>query len=267
MKVRLAVPDAACLSPLVYELDKPESSFELVRDFPSSVALKFAQRADALRAAFVSPIDYARHGADYCIVPGIAAASSTRTDTVRLFVRRETRDIRTLAGDIRVTSEIILAKIILLERIENITVDRSLQFIPMFPDLSQMLQKADAALVVELNSPASTPADTFSLDLVEEWYDMTGLPYVHGFWIGREEEFSQNELDALVNARDRGTAFIDRIAQDLAAKHHRPTAELQKYLSSFSYELGTTEQESVTEYTRYAYFHGVIGDIPELRFF
>ena len=267
MKSRLAVSEALYLKPLLFGLEKPESPFELVVDIPSRNALKFSDRSGEIRNAFLSPIDYARHGAEYCMVPDVAVSSTSRSDTIQLIVKQDVRDIRSIAVDIRGTSEIILAKIILLEKFRSTPSKESdLQFIPMARDVPSMLARADAALVLNF-MPDLHPSGVFALDLVEEWFDLTGLPYVHGFWVGREEESTMDEIQALVAAKKQGTALVTKIAEHGASAIGMKKADAVQYFSSFSYNLGEPEKESLSEFVRYSYFHGAIGDLPDLNFF
>jgi predicted solute-binding protein len=267
MKSRLAVSDALYLKPLLFGLDRAESPFELVVDIPANNSLKLSKRSDGIRNAFLSPIDYARYGAEYCIVPNICVASSRRTDTIQLVVKSEIKNIERIAVDIRFTSEVVLANIILKEKYRNESVHQNLKFIPMMPDIGAMLEKADAALAVSDKPVIQKAAGMFTLDLVEEWNDMTELPYVHGFWVGREEETSEEEANALLAAKKNGIFLRSQIAQGVAQQQNLPLNEVTQYVSSFSYDLGEHEEESLAEFMHYAYYHGVIGDVPEIRFF
>lgn len=268
MKSRLAVPDALYLKPLLFGLGKPDSPFELVTDIPAKNALKFAQRSEEIRNAFLSPIDYARHGAEYCIIPNIAVSSSTRTDTIQLFVTTDARDIKTVAVDIRATSEIILAKLVILEKFRTPSGEQSeLQFIPSLPDLPSMLAKADAALVVNYIPTLQPSKSRFALDLVEEWNDITGLPYVHGFWVGREDETTEAEILGIGDSKRQGTSIRNKIAEDAAKVLRLNSREAVNYLSSFSYDFADAERESLSEFIRFAFYHGAIADMPELNFF
>ncbi len=267
MKSRLAVSDALYLKPLLFGLDRTESPFDLIVDIPAQNVLKFSQRSGGIRNAFLSPIDYARHGAEYCIVPNICVASLMPTSTIQLLIKSDLRNINTIAVDIRFTSEIILAKIIIEEKYQNNQSDKKLQFIPMMPDIRAMLAKADAALIVtDIPEPYEEPG-VFTLDLVEEWNDLTELPYVHGFWVGREEEMTEEEAKALLAAKKNGVSLQMHIAQEIARERNLPMREMTQYLSSFSYDLGEREEESIEEFIKYAYYHTVIGDVPEIRFF
>jgi predicted solute-binding protein len=267
MKSRLAVSDAVYLKPLLFGLDRTDSPFDLVRDIPAKNAIKLSERSDGIRNAFLSPIDYARHGGEYRIVPDICVASSSQTNTIQLVLKSNLRNIERIAIDVRFTSEIILANIILLEKYRNQSTHSKLQFIPMMPDADAMLAKADAALIVQDNLQMISHAGTFTIDLVEEWYDLTGLPYVHGFWVGREEELSQTEAQALLTAKNNGILLKSQIAQSVAQHQNLSINELTDYMSTFSYDFGNKEEESLSEFIQYAYFHGVIGDVPEINFF
>ncbi len=267
-KVRLGISDAAYLRPLLHGLNAADSLFEPVVDLPATNSIHLNERTGNLRCAFLSPIDYARYGGPYRIIPGICVSSSTSTRTVTLTVRNGVSNIRRIAVDIRVTSEIVLAKIILQERLRNLPERRpDLEFIPMMPDLQAMLSKADAALIV--NFTPSKPSETteYSLDLVEEWSDMTGLPYVHGFWVAREEDLTQDHLRGLIRAKDEGIEAKDEMVRAIVRRSGLSEAVAAEYVEAFQYDFGQEQIDSITEFNSYAFYHGVIGDIPELNFF
>ena len=264
----VGVSDASYLRPLWYGLRNSSEDLDLVVDIPAHLAIKLQSRTDNLRCAFLSPIDYARHGGDYAIVPGIAVSSIESSRTIQLFINPDVRDIETLAVDIRVTSEIILAKIILAEKYPNREKSKqSLQFLPMMPNRAEMLKKADAALVVNLRPTEPVPDEPFVLDLVEEWYDMTGLPYVHGCWVGHEGDELGRTLTHLARSKEQGVAHFDRLIETLSQEQNLSRQFVSRFLSFFSFEFGELEQQGMTEFMKYAYFHGILPDVPDLNFF
>ena len=267
MKSRLAVSDALSLKPLLFGLDRTDSPFELVTDIPANNALKLSKRSDGIRNAFLSPIDYARYGGEYRIVPNICVASTGRTNTVQLVLKSTLHNVETVAVDVRFTSEIILSKIILSEKYRNEPAHSQLQFIPMMPDIDAMLAKADAALIVQDHPQVISRPGTFTLDLVEEWNDLTGLPYIHGFWVGREEDLSKTEAQALLTAKNTGILLMPQLAHGVAQQKNFSLDEMTQYVSSFSYDFGEKEEEGLAEFIQYAYFHGIIGDVPEILYF
>ena len=267
-RVRLGVTEATYLRPLLAGLDSVSSPFELSSDLPAVNSVRLSERTNDLRCAFLSPIDYARYGGSYRIVPDVCVSSTRATRTVTLTVKNGVRNIRRIAVDVRVTSEIILAKIILLERFRNLPEDRSdIEFVPMMPSLETMLQKADAALIVNLSPTKNLPPQHYTLDLVEEWSDMTGFPYVHGFWVAREEDIGGNQVKALMDAKNRGVAQIGSISQAYASQAEISQQEVKEYFDSFSYDFGQSEIDSVAEFFTFSYYHGVLADVPEPTFF
>jgi predicted solute-binding protein len=267
MKSRLAISEALYLKPLLFGLDRTDSPFDPVVDIPAKNALKLFERSEGIRSAFLSPIDYARHGADYCVVPDICVASSDPSNTIQLVLKSELHSIESIAVDVRFTSEIILAKIILEEKYRSNSSGKNLQFIPMMPNVEAMLAKADAALLVNEVPGTIQDSGMFTLDLVEEWNDLTDLPYVHGFWVGREEEMTEQEADALFSAKKSGVLLKEQIAQGFAQQQNYSSGDITRYFSSFTYDLHEREEESLAEFIHYAYYHSVLGDVPEVRFF
>jgi predicted solute-binding protein len=267
MKSRLAISDALYLKPLLFGLDRTDSPFDPVVDIPAKNALKLFERSEGIRSAFLSPIDYARHGAEYCVVPDICVASSDPTNTIQLVLKSELHNIESIAVDVRFTSEIILAKIILEEKYRGSSSGKNLQFVPMMPNVEAMLAKADAALLVNEIPRTIQGSGMFTLDLVEEWNDLTDLPYVHGFWVGREEEMTEQEVDTLLSAKKNGVLLKEQIAQGFAQQQNFSSGEINRYFSSFTYDLQGREEESLAEFIHYAYYHSVLGDVPEVRFF
>jgi chorismate dehydratase len=264
----LGVPEASYLRPLLYGLSDSPASLELLIDLPSQLAIKLQQRIGINRCAFLSPIDYARHGGDYLVVPGLGVSSSFRTDTIQLFINRDVRNIGSIAVDLSVTSEIILAKIILAEKFPNEeALTDPIQFIPMLPNREEMLRKADAALMVNFHPVSASGPAPFSLDLVEEWNDLTGLPYVHGIWVGHEDSVTSEIVDLLTKAREAGLSHLAECAEVISGERKISRNVSREYLAAFSYGFGEEEQAGLSEYIRYAYFHGVLPDVPDLNLF
>ena len=268
MPVHLGVPDAAYVQPLLYGATP---AFQVQTDVPANLARVVRERIPPFHeagCALLSPIDYARHGGDYRILPGVCVASSTRSGTIELFVKQDVRTIRTVAVDVRYTSEIVLSKIILAEKYSGLPGERlEVQFVPMMAELDAMLGKADAALVVNPHPRSKTSPPLFSLDLVEGWNDLTNLPYVHGMWVGREESERELFLPQVASLSRDGVQHLADIAGQLARKYSLSPQEATEYLSPFTYTLGKEEEESLTEFIRYAYYHGILPDAADLNFF
>lgn len=265
----VGVSEALYLKPLVYGLDAPESPCVLHKNIPAQLSVAMSQRISPLEAgcAFLSPIDYARHAGDYRIAPGICAASSTATRTIQLAVRRDVHAVSRVAVDLRVTSEIVLLKIILLEKYSDLSrTGKSPEFVAMGGRLEEKLDKTDAALIVQLGPELPQTTDAFALDLVEEWVDLTDLPYPHGFWVGHEDAMTESLVAALGDARSAGQSNLGALADATSRTSGSSPDQILSYLSDFTYDLDDAILDGTSEFLRYAYYHGALKDIPDLKF-
>jgi chorismate dehydratase len=267
-RYRLGVSRALYLKPLLAGLGRREMPFDVMSDHPATLAYEMNEHTGRFQCAFLSPIDYGRRGGDFRIVPGVAVSSSSATGTARLFVNPQVRNISTVAVDLRITSDIILARIILSERYPNLPSETSrLRYIPMMPDLPAMLARADAAVLGHADATLPQAYDIFHLDLVQEWWELTGLPYVHGMWVAREEGLTDDVVRALLASRDAAPEARAAIAREAAAESGAPLTAVEQYLAAFSYELDDTGIESLEEFFHYAFYLGILPDKPDLNFY
>ncbi len=258
---RLGVPGALFASPLTVPL-RNASGFRLAVDAPGLNALRLRERN--LDAALLAPIDFARDASLYRVVPGVAASSRSANSAITLHFREGLHGISTLAADPALASEIILAKIILAEEF-----DVSPKIVPFQGPLDLMLEKADVALLAGDSSLREAATHPNAVDLVEAWTELTELPFVHCFWCAREEELTETEVQALRQAGNEGTAQLDDIAGEAASHSLSPVpfAALKAYLETFSYDFVPDAEEGLKEFLRYAYYHGVLPDVPDVQWF
>jgi chorismate dehydratase len=254
---RYGIPRYVYTKPLTYGLEHAVQEVNLLTDLSSQNALRLKSRE--LDVALLSPIDYARNSNDYLIVPNICV-SSTASRTVLLHLREGLRRINTIAVDIGLTSELVLAKIVLSERY-----DSGPQFIPMTPDINTMLTKADAALLVGGPALFSSLDTARTIDLVEEWNDLTDLPYVHALWLSRRDSLTLGAVHSLKQSREEGLHHLKDIALAASENEHITREECESYLSSFSFDLDDEAIESISEFYRYAFYYGVLSEVPEIK--
>jgi predicted solute-binding protein len=255
----------SCVQHLYAEplLGKQESSFAWGLDVAARNAIGVRERV--LDGAFLTPIDYARDSSLLYIAPNVAVSSLQGDGTITLHFRENLHSITTLAVDPSSSSEIVLARIVLAEQF-----DLRPSLVPFSGDLKAGLDRADAVLCVGDASIREWHRDRSVLDVVEEWMELTGFPYVHGFWCGRERSLGGDDVGALRQACADGLGMLEQTAAR-AGEVHRLTAvapvELQQYLEQLSYEFMSEEQSGVQEFFRYAFYHGILPDIAELQFY
>lgn len=250
--------DVAC-QPLVHALRR-RPLFSVEPGTAAENTLRFRSRV--LDFSFISPIEYAREGADYVIVPGAGLSTVEAADTITLHFREGVRDIRTVAVDPASTAEVVLAMIILQE-----SFDVRPAVVPVTGGLDLMLGKADAALLVGNASLGETTRHPGRLDLVDHWIDLTGLPYVHGFWCVRQDAATAEELSAFRECAEEASASAAGYTPAMLDAGLPPLSadRLSALLSTVAYGFGGREEEAVDEFLRYAFYHGMLPDVPEIR--
>ena len=174
------------------------------------------------------------------ILPGCVIASKGAVRSL-LLVRRASQpleEIRSVAADTASRTTVAHARL-LFRHWGNPDVP----FLPMAGDIDVMLQHADAAIVI--GDPAllamEERANRFERgeeelvyhDIAEEWWALTGLPFVSAVWaiapgIGPIEPIA----DDFIQSRDHGLANRETLAEEWAAKIALPEETIRTYLTS-----------------------------------
>ena len=246
MATRVGIPDEYYALPLALPLrNRRDGLFDLSLRSPAELALALRQRH--LDGALLSSIDYAKDYAMYRIVPGVGISSSGESRTILLVFHEHLRSITTLAFDPRFGADIVLAVIILAEKY-----DSKPKLVPVIGSPEKMLSAADCALLVG-NAAVRHQEDHQKLDLVEEWEDVSGLPYVHAFWVARENALDTETLEAL-----KQTA--------IPSDRELPGDLPPDFFEAFHYGMNDEAISGLSEFFRMAYYHGILSDLPEIKF-
>lgn len=253
--LRLGAVPYLNVAPILHGLEG-NRRFDVVREVPSLVAE--ALHRGEIDLGTIPSIEYA--AGDYAIVPGIAIGSRGAVRSVRLLHRGGLDTLRRVALDTSSRTSVALLKILLRERL-----GRDPEYVSMAPRVGEMLETADAALVIGDPALYHTGPEE-SLDLGEEWLARTGLPFVYAFWAGRRGVATPSDVGALQASLRSGLAAIGDIASSYA-RHDGEARDNESYLrSNIVFELGDAEQAGLREFYRRAHAQGLIQRVPELRF-
>ncbi len=242
MPKNLGIISQSYAQPLFNGLRQRDDLFHLIEDLPTQLAIKLREKK--LDGAFLSPIDYAKDYSMYRIIPEVGVVSQCESNTIYLFFRENIRKLETLAVDPNFSSEIVLASIVLSEKFGI-----KPKLIPFIKNITDALQKVDALLVVG-DEAIKLKENKNKIDLVDEWDDITELPFVHGIWVSRENTLNEEEKKILISA-----------GSEIVIKN---TPAVYK---NVSYQLDDFAIEALTEFFRMAYYHGILKDIPDVKFF
>ena len=177
---------------------------------------------------------------------GIACRGPVRS--ILLISTKPFSGIEVLAVDSGSRTSVMLSRIILAAHGANP------DLIVMDPQLNEMLEAADAALLIGDAALGQDPdalraRGLYVADLGEEWVRITGLPMVFAVWAGRKEVHTAEAERAFIDSCRFGLDRIDEIA---SAEHVRRgvSAELaREYLTEhIVFELGEAEYRGLDRF-------------------
>ena len=133
------------------------------------------------------------------------------------------------------------------------------EFVDAAPNPSEMLQTADAALII--GDPAlriairmdqlsnKTPSEDgccqgdpdempvpgfdtlFVYDVAQQWREMTGKPCVLAIWVGRKDVITPEVVADFQASKEYGVRRVREIAEAASIKLDLPASELERYLT------------------------------------
>ena len=240
--------------PLVYTLESGglPDGWEFVYAPPSVLARMLA--ANEIAAAPVSSFACFMNP-DFGVCPGICIAADGPVKRVLMLSNRPVESIRTVALDTSSLSGANMLRIILKE-----VYDLSPEFVQADPHPSNMLQLADAALVI--GDPAMQyPKDGLHvLDLADQWRKLTGLPAVFAVWAGRG--ITPELTEVLHNAMSDGRGLLQRIAEEESNRLGLSYATCYDYLARIMvYDMGERELQGFELFREKAIAHGLLDNV------
>lgn len=227
-------------------------------DFIDAVPARCAQllSLNEVDAALVPVIEYQRIP-DGALVPDVCVGSQNEVLSVVLVSKNtQLENIRTVALDESSRTSATLVKIIFREFLE-----REPQWTTRSPNLDEMLERNDAALII--GDPGMTfPRTGLKVwDMATLWRNYTGFGFVFAMWMLREEGI---DVD-FAGARDEGVTKIDEIVS--AYKEKIPQMDLRKYLTeNIVYRVDESMQRGLELYFELAHKHRLIERVKPLRY-
>lgn len=262
-RLRLGAVSYLNTKPLVYGLDAHPDQFDLRFDVPAKCATLLHEGAVDL--GLIPAIEYLRGTEDYWMVPGVSIASEGDVASVAVFSKKPIDQVKTMALDLSSRTSVALTRILCARRWGIAPA-----FTPAEPDVTAMLARADAALVI--GDPAmAIDADArglLKIDLGGEWDALTGLPFVYAMWTGRQGAASPGQCAALRAARDRGVANLSRIADQAGQGDAGRAGRALRYLrDNLKHGLGEREAAGLRRFHELGVELGLAPALKPLSFY
>lgn len=215
-----------------------------------------------VEAALVPVIEYQRLP-ETAVIPGVCVGARREVHSVVLVTRGGALDeVESVALSIESRTSAALVEVIFREFL-----GRAPRLEPFVPDLANMLERHDAALVI------GDPAMTFEreglrvYDMAALWREFTGLGFVFAMWMADAGASGRVRAVDFAAARDEGLAAVEEIAAEYERELGRPRAELIRYLTvNISFELNEEMRAGLELYFQLAHKHGVIQNLKPLKF-
>jgi chorismate dehydratase len=206
------------------------------------------------------------------ILPGCTIASKGKVRSLLLVRRASQRlhELRSVAADMASRTTLAHARI-LFRHWGNPDVP----FLPAVADLDSMLERADAAILIgdpalmaleeRANRFERTGEELIYHDLAEEWYTLTGLPFVSAVWAAAPGSLlDESVAEDFIQSRDHGLENIDALVAEWS--HRMPLSEqtIRAYLTTnIHYILDDECLEAMKVFFRMA---AQAGALPEYSF-
>ena len=220
----------------------PAGRWELT-DMPPRAMAHAVERGD-LQAGPLPVAEVFRLGDTLRPLGGIGVAAKGPATSVLLFSRRPVEDIA--GGRVGLTSEsatsVKLVRILFRDwwRVEP-------------GDYVDTDEPNDALVLIgdnALKARDRLSGYPYQYDLCEEWYKLTGLPFVFATWVARADAPAGLIGDfqaALETALERGLAAVDQIAAETPL-FGQDAARAAQYVRHFTYRLGEDEYRGMSEF-------------------
>ena len=244
--------------------DRLRQTFEISYTIPSRCAEQLKEGSADIG---IIPVAAYTVIPDLVIVPDVAIAAKNKVRSILLVSKVAINKIRSVATDDSSRTSAALVEIYLRK---FVGIDPG--FSRQKPNLREMLQWHDAALLIGDPALQARTDGYFVYDLAEEWKRWTGRPFVFAFWAVRKaalEGFGAepNIAQVFQQSRDNGLKHIPEIASSWAQKLSLSPKLIADYLTeNVDYALDTENFEGLRLFYKYGLECGVFTQIPDLVF-
>jgi len=278
-KLRISIVQYLNTAPLVWGFTNGllQGKYDLSFTVPSQCAedLRLG-RADV---AIIPAIEYQRIPG-LAILPDMAIASKNQVRSLLIVAKKPIEQVKTFALDSSSRSTQVLTRILCAEKWRMAP-----QFSEALPDLPEMLQHAEAALII--GDPAlrtslgierkswhgasgqtvcqaatlgiTSSALLYVYDVVGEWRALTGLPAVLAVWAVRRELATPELTADFLASRDFGLAHLGEISYEATQDLELPQRALESYLrNNIDFSLDAENRSGLDLYFEHAAKLGLI---------
>src|ERR1044071_4953468 len=258
---RLAASSYLNSAPLIWSFlnGSKRGQVDFIEAVPARCAELLAQAE--VEAALVPVIEYQRI-AGRALVADVCVGSQKEVLSVVLVSKdTELEHVRSIALDESSRTSATLVKIIFREFL-----DHEPAWTTRSPNLEEMLERNDAALIIGDPGMTFPRAGLKVWDMASLWRKYTGLGFVFAMWMVRDEAVKKAGAVDFAGARDEGVAHVEDIVESYKDKIPMLVSELRKYLTeNIVFHVDDSMRRGLQLYYELAFKHQLIENVKPLR--
>ena len=224
------------------------SGVEFVEDVPSE--LNRLLNEGFLDISVISSYEYIQNSEKYLLLPDLSISAEKRVVSV-LFL--STVPIHQLhRKDVWITRSSMTSKELLKYLLREVYgVEPNFYYYSLKENTLPRNPRAVLAIGDDALKLMKMKKFPFVYDLAEEWFNLTGLPFVFALWAVRRDSHSKKEEEVenfyskLIESRNYGERHLEEICQDYSPKLGLPEKLCINYLKCLNFHLGEKELESL----------------------
>ncbi|KOX01556.1 menaquinone biosynthesis protein [Streptomyces sp. NRRL B-1140] len=230
--------------------------FELSKDTPEKLSEKLVQ--GELDIGPITLVEFLRHADDLVAFPDIAVGCDgpVMSCVIVSQVPLDRLDGARVALGSTSRTSVRLAQLLLAERY-GVRPD----YYTCPPDLSLMMQEADAAVLIGDAALRANMLDgpRFGLevhDLGALWKEWTGLPFVFAVWAARRDYLEREPVitrrvhEAFLDSRNLSLEEVGKVAEQAARWEAFDEQTLARYFTTLDFRFGDPQLAAVAEFAR-----------------
>jgi chorismate dehydratase len=234
--IRLAAVSYLNTRPLISVLETGEiPGYQVMADVPSRLpALVEGGEADL----GLLPVGYCVERPELALVENVGIACRGPVRSILLLTRQSARECSRIAVTTSSISSVALLSLLLEHWFKS-----EAELTPAASPV-QALERGDADGALLIGDPALQAEEVSgrTYDLGEEWFRLTGLPFIFALWAGPDRAIAEKAAPDLFRAMVQGRADIPRLAAEAAPRLGLPASVCEEYLSHYIiHDIGEAE--------------------------
>lgn len=243
---RLGIVSYTNVAPLHWQLS-PWQGVDFVRGVPTELNRQLLE--NHIDVTLISSYEFLRHRHILRALPDFSIATLGPVYSVMLFHWRPWSQLS--GARIALTTDSATSVQLLKTLLQGDGI--AAEFVPMHPDLEQMMHSCDAALLIGDTALREAVARRslagkrpLLTDLGEMWYQQTRLPFTFAVWASHKDKPPSDLLVAKLRAaREHGLGRLAEVAAAEAERLELSPSVVQRYLNNFRYYLEPPDRDGL----------------------